>query len=526
MSARQGLPAKGSQPEVREAVRRLHLATLVVPLLSSLTAFLIPAFFAGLWMGFTSIQFVGFWFVLAPMAAFHAIRYVSFDYQLRDSELILRSGLLWRHERRIPLSRIQDTKIHQGIFHRLFGVVKFEITTAASEQREARLNVISREQSALLREAVLRFQEGDSGDRIEREPTISDSSDTLLQLRPGDLLLGGLTSKLVGTLGALLGAVLYFGLFLTVAGSHLGDWDFNFFPWEQFLLRGNEDWVNLIDRFLSWDDTLVGSVVIVLGWLVIGLARFVIQYYNFRLTQLGNVLSKRYGLFTLRTNSLAKNRVQALKVEETLLNRLFGLASVWADSGGDRGQTEEDPQKKRDPLVPIASRREVNSLVESVLPHLPSAEPVWKKVSPKAIWRGTRLGWALLLLAIVLPTASVSSWFALAWLPAFPLIYVLSLKWYHSRGYWVDNDYLISRKGWFDREILYLPVRNLQSVILRRTYFDRRLGLATLVLDTAGQSNTGGGTAIRNLPLDEARQLQNVLAHRVSHLVWPSPVAA
>ena len=241
-------------------------------------------------MSFGSLQFVGFWFVLAPIAAFHTIRYLTFDYQVRDSELIFRSGLVWRHERRIPLSRIQDTKSHQGIFHRLFGVVKFEITTAASERREAQLNVISRQESALLREAILGFQQGDDEARIQTQPSLPDPSNTLLQLGLGDLLMGGLTSKLVGTLGALLGAFMYFGLFLTVAGLYLGDWDFMFFPWERFMVGINENWTNLIDRFLSWDDTLVGSVAIVLGWLVIGLARFVIQFHNFRLTQLGNVL--------------------------------------------------------------------------------------------------------------------------------------------------------------------------------------------------------------------------------------------
>ena len=204
---------------------------------------------------------------------------------------------------------------------------------------------------------------------------------------------------------------------------------------------------------------------------------------------------------------------------------MFGLASVWADSGGDRSQSDEDPQKKRDPLVPIASRQQINSLVESVLQNLPTAEPEWKKVSRKAIWRGTRVGWGLVV-ALLVATGSFLAWSALALLPAFPLIYFLNLKWYRSRGYWVDADYLISRKGWFDREILYLPVRNLQSVILRQTYFDRRLGLATLVLDTAGQSNTGGGTAIRNLPLQEGQALQRVLTDRVSQMVWPSPVAA
>ena len=46
--------------------------------------------------------------------------------------------------------------------------------------------------------------------------------------------------------------------------------------------------------------------------------------------------------------------------------------------------------------------------------------------------------------------------------------------------------------------------------------FARRLGLATLVVDTAGQTNTGGGASIRNLPEREARRMQAELARSVA----------
>ncbi len=70
--------------------------------------------------------------------------------------------------------------------------------------------------------------------------------------------------------------------------------------------------------------------------------------------------------------------------------------------------------------------------------------------------------------------------------------------------------------GWINRETLYLPVKNIQSVSLRQTLFDRRRNLSTLFIHTAGQSNTGGGPKIHDLPYEEASYLQQVLAKHVS----------
>ncbi|MEM7387200.1 MAG: PH domain-containing protein, partial [Verrucomicrobiota bacterium] len=55
-------------------------------------------------------------------------------------------------------------------------------------------------------------------------------------------------------------------------------------------------------------------------------------------------------------------------------------------------------------------------------------------------------------------------------------------------------------------------LKNLQTTGVRETFFDRRLGLATLFLDCSGQTHTGGFPGIRHLPKEEAEALSNRLA--------------
>jgi membrane protein YdbS with pleckstrin-like domain len=61
-----------------------------------------------------------------------------------------------------------------------------------------------------------------------------------------------------------------------------------------------------------------------------------------------------------------------------------------------------------------------------------------------------------------------------------------------------------------------VPIDKIQAVEVRQSPLDRRLGLATLSVDTAGQAYTGGGPQINNLPIDEAREIAGALAHRAS----------
>jgi putative membrane protein len=195
-----------------------------------------------------------------------------------------------------------------------------------------------------------------------------------------------------------------------------------------------------------------------------------------------------------------------------LLRRLFGLAAIRADSAGDRKEVNEN--QKRDLLVPVATRENAEAITLRLLPDLNAEEREWKKVSKQAIMRRSRLGWSLCLYGM-LQTSVWVGWFAIGWLVACPLVYFLNLQWYRNTKYCVTDHYVIWRTGWINRTTLFLPIRNIQNVALSQSPFDRRLSLASVSIDTAGQSNTGGGPVIRHLPIEAASELQKLLIHRV-----------
>ena len=517
-----------SSDEVRfSSENRLHLATLWLPGVEMLLGVILPVLIASIFVPLGMIIFFVGCFGLLPVALYHILQFLTFRFRLSESELVLNSGAIFRRERRIPFDRVQELHIRQSLLHRIFDLAKLEITTAGSETHEATMNVLSRQDAEGLKVAIEKPCRGVDGVAPSSASNDTLPSDYVLQLTTKDLLLGGITSRLVAAVGAVMAAVLYFQFFLAIGGRWAGNLEEKIEGRvKQRIPDAAVDDVlfdNTVGRFESWmpdlgplnfivdfylSDTLPKSVALVALGLIGSVIAYVVRYHGFRLTRRGDLLTTTYGWLNAQHGSLRTGRIQALKIEEGLLRRYFGLAMIRADSAGDRRQIDE--AKKRDVLVPVTSRQVAQEIACQSIPGLVETDPNWNGISPKAVMRGTKKGWLLMSL-VVLQTWGIAGWYCLAWLPALPLVYVLNYQWYRNTGYWLDEHHFLSRSGWLNRSTVCLPVRNIQNVSLTQSYFDRRLDLASVSIDTAGQSNTGGGPVIRNLPIMEALHIQQLL---------------
>jgi len=97
-----------------------------------------------------------------------------------------------------------------------------------------------------------------------------------------------------------------------------------------------------------------------------------------------------------------------------------------------------------------------------------------------------------------------------------PAVYLLNVVSYRRLGYRLGERYFRTRRGWLSRITHVVPIRNAQAIVIRQTPFDRRHGVGTLLVDTAGQAYTGGGPHIHNVPWSVARVLARALAQRAA----------
>jgi len=486
---------------------RLHPLTLAFAFFKAGRNFLplIPLliFGSGVW----SLPVVLVFIVMSLAQAL--IRYFTFSYAIEGGDLVIRKGIIERTERHIPLDRVQEIQVEQGILHRIFGVVDAVIETAGGQGPEASLSVLSRAEVERLRRAVFEraaiAKPSGKPDQIESAP--AEQREVIRRLSLGDLLRAGLTSNhilsalaIVGALWAFIDDVLPENIYERIAQALLGQAQ------------------HLAERGVSAAITFAFvGLIIVLGISVIfSVIGSIALFYNFTFSRAGEDLHRSYGLFTLRSSSLPRRRIQVLEIEEKLLRRLSHMVTLRADTVGASKKESEEHNKGRDVLLPVLPRDEVAELLPVFFPDITNDTAEWHSVSRLAIRRS--LLRCVLVCAIII-AALMFYWpgpIALLPLILLPLVYWISVKNYKSFGYSLGENYLQTRRGWLGRSTHIVPIGKVQAVEIRRNPLDRRLGLASLLVDTAGQAYTGGGPRIDNLPLREAQNVAARLAQRAA----------
>ncbi|HLU30944.1 MAG TPA: PH domain-containing protein, partial [Acidimicrobiia bacterium] len=94
---------------------------------------------------------------------------------------------------------------------------------------------------------------------------------------------------------------------------------------------------------------------------------------------------------------------------------------------------------------------------------------------------------------------------------------------WRSMGWVADGRHLLVRRGVFTRRLTVVPVAKVQDLEVSSTFFQRRLGLANLEVDTAGVALMGSIKAI-DLEVDDARWLADHLSSRAARIALPDGV--
>ncbi len=496
---------------------RLHPMTLVLGVFNYVRRMILPMIpLIVLERGVTTVVIIAL--LLAVGLARALVRYFTFSYSIERGELITREGLFERTERHIPLERIQEIRIEQGIIHRLFGVVNAAIETAGGQRPEARLSVLSISEAERLRQAVF---EKERARRVAVAGTASEDRsaerasverEIIIRLRLRDLILAGLTSNHV------LSALLLVGTFMAFIDDVLPE---SFYQQLVDSLSAQIGRVAERGVMAAAVAAALAMIIFFVASLLLSITGSVALFYNFTLARAGEDLHRSYGLLTKRASSLPRRRIQLLEIKEGALRRLFNLVSLRADTAGSDFSQSGERRQGQGVLLPIASRDEQDRLLSTIFPDLEAAPREWSRVSRLAVARGI-ISSAIICLAV----SAVLCWYfeslfglwPLALIPVFSLI---TLMRYRALGFTMSERYFSMRRGWPGRSTYILPIRNVQAVAVRQTPVDRKLGLATLSIDSAGQSRLGG-PQLPDLPVDEAYRLARTIAHRAAstHYRW------
>jgi putative membrane protein len=495
--------------------RRLHPLTLGFSAVTIARQMVWPALVGGFGLGDGQIARMLPIFAAAlaiPALVGATLKYTLYRWRLADDELLLRSGVLSRRNRVIPLARVQNVEVRQNVAHRVFGVAELRVETAGSgKEAEAVLSVLALADAQAARVRLLAHRRAavpsGAADDGETEAAERPAAPPLARLSTGDVLLAGATANEAGVIAAALAGLLQFADDL---------------PLPFFERVGDEVMGRAADALLLFGIALV-FLFLLFGWLI-SIAGAVVRYHGFTLSVDGGEMRKRYGLLTVHEASVPLERVQAIRVEESLPRRLLGLASLSIETaGGTPGQ-----RGGAEAFVPITRRAEVGRLVRGIFGDADADTPL-HPVHPRAR-RRLASRYLVTLLVVwapfwaarwldVQPAGMLAPWMALL----LPLPWLAAGAAYRSRGWALPPGYVVARSGVLTRVTWIVPDRKLQTLHLRGTPFQRRHGLATVVVDTAAG---GRQAAIVDLGESAARRLLEEMTARVSAAARPPRAAA
>lgn len=495
-------PADASSP------RRLHPFTLLFASLGLARRLILPAAVGGLSGADGDPARLVVWVVgilAIPAIIVAALRYATFRYRVTGDELVIDSGVLQRKHRVIPLANVQNIDLRESALQRAAGVVEMRVETAGSGSgAEASLEVLGRAEAHALREELLArrreararprtFDEASSSSPADAAlatttRTISESEpvplpvEVLARLDAGRLALAGATANEAGLIAAALAAALQFVDDLALE---------RMIPLEAVMSRVADSTVS----GAIWLVAIMLGALLVLGWLV-SIVGSVVGYHDFTLERVGGDLRKHYGLIGRRQTSVPLERVQAVRVEESLLRRPLRLATLKIETAS--GSPREQRRRGSEAFVPIATAAEVPGLLRGVLPDVDFGGVRFQSVHPRSRRRSFLRH--LFVALVLLSAASIMALLRTGALPrALPLwavavgalSYGLAAWQHRHRGWALHGGYVLARSGVLNRVTWVIPHAKIQTLHLVSSPFQRRHGLTTLIIDTASGGRQG-----------------------------------
>jgi putative membrane protein len=494
----------------------LHPTSLVFDLLAHGKTYLFPAAF-GLW-GAAKGDWK--WLIISavifvPAVLVSVLRYFTYRYCIKDGQLIVKQGLVFRNVRTVPVSRIQNIDFVQNPLHRILKVAEVKIETASGTKPEATLRVLSMHQMESLREAVFSDQPSETKltgqlsvgssvpemaiansladpiatgtpyaapiDAQAASPfgpqvasTVKSEPTTLLQIPLWWLVKAGVASNRgMIMVSVLLGIYFQFGD--RRAFFNMG--------WIQNLWAEDTSWAFIVAA------TLGGLVAAFFLLRVLSVGWFILRFFGYQLSRRGDDMRIGCGLFTKVSATVPRQRVQFISIHRNLLMRMFRLASIRIETAGGAGKNSENATESVSKrwFIPVVPNDRIPELIRILRPEIDWEESSfdYQPLAAKAARRLCRMAIVHSVILACIGFGVTRPWGWALGLVALPLLWMWAIKKSKSMRYARTNNGVVYRSGVLNHKISMTFFEKIQTLRVDQSPFDRRWGMAALSVDTA-----------------------------------------
>lgn len=433
------------------------------------------------------------------------VSWLATGYEVAGRELRVYEGLLFRRTRSIPLERVQAIDVVRPLLARLAGLSELRLEVVGGKEAEGRLAYLSAAEAAHLRERLLALASttrephrdlrrerhhdihGDIHSEIHRKTASPDGRQPLDgAASTGAGGLGGtpdVAATSVRTRAPAVASVVERPIHVVanreVLISQLLTPAALLFP---FLATGS-----LLQWYISadangWSLVTSGSLLTTIVGIVAMPVRRVVDEWRWRIGTDPAGLRLRHGLLETRSQTVPPRRIQAVSI----LRPLFWRPMGWRRTKIDVAGYGAEPNVNTGLLLPVADERTTRLIggwaltgaLTGTFPESTGPEPTDVSSTDRgsADRETADHGSAGFDLDVdrlpLVPPPRRARWLA-------PLARSIL-------GFGYTDEFVTSRDGLLSRRVVVVPLSRIQSVRVVQGPLQRRLGLASLHVDTAG----------------------------------------
>lgn len=424
------------------------------------------------------------------------INYFYFRFFIADDALVIRKGLIRKKTITIPLPKIQAVHIEQSLLHQLANVAKVKIDTAGTEKTEAVIDALDISKAEQLKEFLLQekipLSEATASNTPYREKT-------MLRLSLQDLFKLGISANHIRA----------FVIVLIFSNSLLNNLEEIF---GDRVIKAVKDTSSGLEISVATISLLVAMVLIIS--IFVSMIRILLNYFDFQLTESAQGFKIKAGLINTRQNLVPFSKIQYISWEANWIRRKIGLFNLEFHQVLSDAQ-ESRKQRVRVPLTQLSYLQQLLSHYHSLVQ--PTALTHYGIHQAYAFRRTLFTGIlpAILLLTVLL--VIYGNWWLLLLLLWIPLIAGHAIVFRRNFRFFLSSSALQVNSGTWGRETIVVRWYKIQQVFLKQSIYQRKKGLATLQLSTAG-----GTITLPYIPLSLAQQIQDYALYEVerSYKAW------
>lgn len=395
------------------------------------------------------------------------IKWSKFTYRIEEDELRIEEGLINKKKRYIPIERIQTINTSAGLIQQMFKLVKLQVETASGgTEAEVSLVAITQAEAERIQQALFERKKAaeDTGTDVPvpLEETAEEADEAeepvmMYKMTGQELLTAASTSS---GIGVIISGV--FAFFTQVDDFFDLDW--------------------LYDRFAFLNSAgaaviaLAAFVALFIAWLL-SIVGMLLKYANFTVVRKEKEIVISRGLIEKQQITIPLQRIQAIKIKESLIRQPFGLAAVTIVSAGGN-VLEED---KSAILFPIISKKIINQRLGEFIPDY-APEDDLNRLPKRALRRYIlRASWPVL--AVVPLSILFPPWGYLSAV-LIPFYWIIGYFSYRDAGWKISGSKIIMSSRFIGRTTAVIQRRRMQVFEVSRSYFQRRKQLVSIHTST------------------------------------------